>query len=241
MDAMEAMRRFPFSSLADVLGEGGLVVIAPHPDDESLACGGLIAAACAEGRAVRVVIVSDGTGSHPRSHAYPRARLRTLREAEARRAVAALGLAPRHVEFLRLPDRFVPQDGAAARRAVARLQIVARKIDATALFVSWRHDPHCDHVAAFHLAQAAKRELGLALYEYSVWGAALSPAAPVTPVAAGFRLRIDEHRARKRRAIAAHRSQVTGLIADDPGGFRLSAADLARFSGPFETFIASGE
>src|ERR1700683_1361707 len=53
----------PYSTLEERLGGGGLVVIAPHPDDESLACGGLIAEAYAQGRLVRVVIVSDGTGS----------------------------------------------------------------------------------------------------------------------------------------------------------------------------------
>jgi len=114
-EALEAMRRLPFANFSDITSDGGLVVIAPHPDDESLACGGLIARACSEGRPVRVVVVSDGTGSHPRSRVYPRMRLRTLREEEARRAVCALGLAPRHLTFLRLPDRFVPHQGARAR------------------------------------------------------------------------------------------------------------------------------
>lgn len=240
-EALQAAQAFEFAELGEVLGQGGLVVIAPHPDDESLACGGLIAGACAKGRAVKVIIVSDGTGSHPRSRAYPRTRLRALREAEARRAVAALGLAPRHLEFLRLPDRFVPHDGAGARRAVERIVRAAREVDAAALFVSWREDPHCDHVAAYHLARAAQGELGVKLYEYSVWGATLGPLARVAPVTAGFRLRTEAHRARKRRAIAAHKSQLGGLIADDPTGFSLSAADLARFSGPFETFIETRE
>jgi LmbE family N-acetylglucosaminyl deacetylase len=238
-EAMMAMQRFPIGSLSDVLGEGGVLVIAPHPDDESLACGGLIAEACATDRAATVIVVSDGTGSHPRSRAYPRARLRALREAEARHAVSALGLAPRCLEFLRLPDRFVPSEGAAACAAVEQIVVAAKKISAAALFVSWRHDPHCDHEAAYSLARAAQGELGIALYEYSVWGAALKWSTHVTPVSSGFRLRIGGHRARKRRAIAAHKSQITGMIADDPTGFRLSSTDLARFAGPFENFIAS--
>ncbi len=121
-EALEAARSFAFATLAERLGDGGLVVIAPHPDDESLACGGLIAEAHAEGRPVRVVIVSDGTGSHPASKTYPRARLRELRENEAREAVAELGLDPgREVVFLRLPDRFVPSDGPLAEKAIARI------------------------------------------------------------------------------------------------------------------------
>jgi len=240
-EALEAMRWLPCADLGDAVGEGRLVVIAPHPDDESLACGGLIARACREGRPVRVVIVSDGTGSHLRSRAYPRLRLRGLREAEARRAVGALGLAPRHLAFLRLPDRFVPHEGAGARAAVERIVAAARQADASALFVSWRHDPHCDHQAAFSLARCAQQRLGARLFEYTVWGAALPPLAPVTPVTSGFRLFVGRERARKRRAVAAHASQTTGLIADDPTGFRLTGADLARFAGPFESFVTAGE
>jgi hypothetical protein len=75
------------------------------------------------------------------------------------------------------------------------------------------------------------------LYEYTVWGATLAPGAPVTPVIDGFRVAIERRRARKRRAIAAHRSQTTGMIEDDPRGFRLTAADLARFDRPYESFF----
>jgi LmbE family N-acetylglucosaminyl deacetylase len=230
-----------YRRLSDVVGQGGLVIVAPHPDDESLACGGLIAEACAQGRATRVIVVSDGTGSHPRSKRYPKARLRTLRESEALRAVGALGLAPRHVSFLRLPDRFVPTSGAAAQSAVERIAACARSISAGALFVSWRHDPHCDHQASYQLARAAQRLLaGVTLYEYSVWGSALPPSTPVAALGDGFRLAIARP-ARKRRAIAAHRSQTTSLINDDPGGFRLSPADLARFAKPYESFFTATE
>ena len=114
-------------------------------------------------------------------------------------------------------------------------------IGASALFVSWRHDPHCDHQAAYRLARAAQRRLGAPLFEYTVWGAALKPHTPVTPVTSGFRLALERERKRKRHAVAAHESQTTDLIADDPSGFRLSAADLARFAGPFEAFMACSE
>jgi len=240
-EAMRAMGGFAVAKIAAVAGRGGVVVIAPHPDDESLGCGGLISQACAEGRRVKVIVVSDGTGSHPRSRAYPRTRLRALRESEARRAASALGLAPRCVDFLRLRDRFVPGGGPTARVAVERIVAAAREIDATALFVSWRHDPHCDHRAAYFLARAAQRELGSALFEYSIWGAALQASTPVTPATAGFRLKIGRMRALKRRAIAMHKSQVSAMIGDDPSGFRLSAKDLLRLSGPFEAYVASDE
>ena len=73
------------------------------------------------------------------------------------------------------------------------------------------------------------------------FGARRWPNTLVTPVVSGFRLRIGAHRLRKRRAIAAYRSQLGVLIEDDPDGFRLAAEDLARFSGPFESFMESVE
>jgi LmbE family N-acetylglucosaminyl deacetylase len=240
--ALAATHSLAYATLSQRLGDGGLVVVAPHPDDESLACGGLIAQACAEGRPTSVVIVSDGSGSHPASKQYPRNRLRALREAEARRAVDALGLAPRNLVFLRQPDRSVPSEGIAASAAIDRIVACATKVAAKALFVSWRHDPHCDHQASYRIARAAQRRLaGVTLYEYTVWGTSLARAAPVSPVVDGFRIRIDRHRARKSRAIAAHRSQTTDMIADDPHGFRLSSADLARFAGPYESFFVGVE
>ncbi len=239
-EALEAAHSFPFSTLDERLGSGGLVVIAPHPDDESLACGGLIAEACAQGKDVRIVVVSDGTGSHPASRTHPKTRLRDLREAEAREAASELGLDPDNVVFLRLPDRFVPSEGPAGERAVLKIVECLDEVRAKALFVSWRHDPHCDHQAAYRIARSAQhRRPATKLYEYSVWGAALPAATPVEPMRAGFRLRIDRVRARKQRAIAAHRSQTSDLINDDPTGFRLTGADLERFDLPSESFFES--
>ncbi len=49
-------------------GAAPIVVLAPHPDDESLGCGALLAAAFA-GKGARVVCLTDGSGSHPGSRA----------------------------------------------------------------------------------------------------------------------------------------------------------------------------
>ena len=44
-EVLEAAGSLPFATLEERLGDGGLIVVAPHADDESLACGGLIAEA----------------------------------------------------------------------------------------------------------------------------------------------------------------------------------------------------
>ena len=240
-ELLAAMRAFAFATLPERLGAGGLLVVAPHPDDESLGCGGLIAEACREGRPVRIVVVSDGTGSHPASKTHRKARLMRLREEETRHAARELGLDPRHIVFLRLPDRYVPSEGPAADEAIEKILACALEVGAEAIFVSWRHDPHCDHQASYRLARSVQRRRPTArLYEYAIWGSALPPGTPIERVCDGFRIPIDRHAlAKKRRAIAAHRSQTTDLIRDDPSGFRLSTADLVRFEQPFEAFFGS--
>lgn len=107
----QGAKQLPVTSLDRIVGLRGIVVVAPHPDDETLGCGGLIALAHDAGRAIRIIVVSDGCGSHPNSRSHPPNRLRDLRECETRAAVAALGLDEAALAFLRLPDRHVPNEG----------------------------------------------------------------------------------------------------------------------------------
>jgi LmbE family N-acetylglucosaminyl deacetylase len=239
-ELLAAAHSFPFRPLREMLEDQPFIVIAPHPDDESLACGGLLAEACRQGLRGKVVVVSDGVGSHPNSKAYPPDRLRSLREEEARQAAAELGLKPEDILFLGLPDRFVPSEGEEAERAIGAIADCAREIGARSLFVSWRHDPHCDHEASYQIARAVQRRFGkLRLFEYVVWGHTLPPSTEVDPIG-GFRVQVDQEALeKKRRAVAAHRSQTTSLIDDDPDGFRFTQSGLARFDLPYEFFFES--
>ncbi|MCJ2012092.1 PIG-L deacetylase family protein [Methylobacterium sp. J-076] len=239
---LAAADSLPLADLDALVGAGGLVVVAPHPDDESLGCGGLIAAARAAGRDVRLVVVSDGCGSHTHSALYPPEKLRTLREAETLRAVAVLGMEPGHVTFLRLPDAHVPSGGPQAEAAAQAVARAAAACAAGAVFVTWRHDPHCDHKAAAAIVGLARRHMpGVRIYEYPVWGWTLPPETEVGPPPQGLRLDVSPYRAVKAKAVAAHESQVSDLIADDPTGFRLEPAMIERLCGPSERFVAVAE
>lgn len=232
------MRHLPVRPVEDLLQQGPFLVLAPHPDDESLGCGGLIAAACAADSLVHVLILTDGAGSHPRSAAVPPDRLRLLRAQEARDAVAALGLPSHRLGFLGLPDTRSPMAGeplALAAQAVATL--IRRERIATVL-APWRHDPHCDHQSAHLIAVLAASQTGARHRAYPVWGWTLPPHAPLAgPAPAGVRFDVAAFLGAKRRAIAAHRSQYAGLITDDPGGFQLPPGFLALFDGPYETLL----
>ena len=240
---LKAAHRLPFRPVREALENRSFIVIAPHPDDESLGCGGLITDACRQGLRGKVVIVSDGAGSHPNSKAYPSNRLTSLREEEAKRAGAVLGLKPEDILFLRLPDRFVSFEGEEAERAIGAIVDGVRAIGAGSMFVSWRHDPHCDHQASYEIARQVQDRVGVVrLFEYVVWGHTLPPSTEVGPIHSGFKIRIDgETLEKKRRAIAAHRSQTTDLIDDDPSGFLFTQMDLAQFDRPYEFFLESHE
>ena len=108
-EVLTAAHSLPFRAVRYALEDRPFVVVAPHPDDESLACGGLIADACRQEVRGKVVIVSDGSGSHPNSRAYAPDRLASLREEEARQAGAELGLKPADI---------VPSEGEDAERAI---------------------------------------------------------------------------------------------------------------------------
>ena len=227
----------PIVPVEDLIGTGGVLVIAPHPDDETLGCGGLLAIAKSAGRSVHVVIVSDGAQSHPNSRKYPCPKLSKLRERETMTACGALGLSSHDISFLRLPDSNVPSSGESACNSIADMAIRARAIDAGTIFVTWRNDPHCDHQASFALARAAAHQTNSKLLQYPIWGHTRADRMTLSAPPQGFRLDITQVLDRKKAAIAAHRSQTTYMIDDDPDGFILSPEMIARFERGFEIFL----
>jgi LmbE family N-acetylglucosaminyl deacetylase len=238
-DYHHAWRGLPIGRLDDIIGPGTGLVLAPHPDDESLGCGGLIAACVAAGRAPLVVILTDGAGSHPHSRAYGPDRLRTVRANEARAAAAQLGLPPERLVFLDEPDTSAPHDGPRFAAVVAKLlRLVRREAACTAILAPWRHDPHCDHEAAALAAAAVAAAAGIRALAYPVWGWTLAADTTIHgPPGTGWRLDIGAFLPSKRNAIQAHRSQFGGLITDDPTGFCLPPDLLSVFDSPYETFV----
>ncbi len=237
-DALRRMESLPLAPLATILGGRAPLILAPHPDDESLGCGGLIAEACAQRLIPHILVVTDGTGSHPGSRTYPAPRLRALREIEARAAVAALGLASDRVGFLGLRDTAVPRGGEVFAAAIAAVVDALQERECGVLLGPWQHDPHGDHEATHAIAASAASRAGVLHLAYPVWGWTLPPDAALDgPEPAGYRLDIARHLPAKRCAIAAHASQHGRVITDDPGGFRLPAHLLTLFDRGFETFL----
>ena len=237
IEVLSRLRTLP-AEIDTIARFANAMVLAPHADDESLGCGGLISELVARGTPPVVVIVTDGTGSHPSSRAYPFLRLRNLREREALEAVTILGVPASRLFFLRLRDTATPSSGPEFDSVVTRLTKLMRELRCDALFAPWIHDPHCDHEAAQLIARAAVKRTGAALFSYPVWGWLLAndTILPDT-IVNGWRLDIRKHLPSKRRAIAAHASQYSNLISDDPDGFRLPSSLLSVFEQPYEVFL----
>jgi LmbE family N-acetylglucosaminyl deacetylase/protein-L-isoaspartate O-methyltransferase len=213
-----------------------LLVLSAHPDDETLAAGGLIASAAARGIAVQVVIVTDGSASHPDSPTTTPGDLARMR---AREAFEAIGLlAPdASLSLLGVADGQVRENEAAVTAAI---DAAVADADSRALVLApWRGDGHRDHRLVGELAAAAAQRHGRRLIEYPVWmwhwG---TPESVDLSDARAFTLSAAERRT-KGRAIAAHRSQVAAL-SPQPGDEAMLRPDfLEHFDAAHELFFAA--
>jgi len=224
-----------------VTGFGTTLIVAPHADDESLGCGGVISLLRKYGQTVYIVLLSDGTLSHPNSKEYPAEKLRDLREQELIDAARILGVNEENIIFCRYPDRNVPTTrDERFEHTVENLTKMLHAIKPQSIFVPWRRDPHPDHQAAFQLINSAET-LNAKIYEYPIWLQELGEKedAPAQQEVMPFRLNISSVLDKKQEAILQHRSQITDLINDDPEGFQLSQEMLDQFNVPYETFFIS--
>jgi len=236
-EAHTSMRALPVRAVAALVAAGPLVILAPHPDDESLGCGGIIAACCTAGMPPFVVVITDGAGSHPNSIVYPPGRLVALRQAEARAAVAWLGLPADRIGFLGLPDTRSPLEGSGLEEASERVVKVVRRVGAGAVLATWASDPHCDHLSAHRIGARAAAVCGVRHLAYPVWGWTLPDDAEVEAVHGGMQVDVSALLTVKRHAILAHRSQYAGVIPDDPAGFQMSEGFMEMFLGSHEVVL----
>jgi len=233
--------RLPLLPASKLSEFGSTLVVAPHPDDESLGCGGAIALLRRMNCLVRVLVMSDGTLSHPGSRRYPAPALQALREAETLCALTKLSVAPDAITFLRLKDGSVPTVGATTfDETVAHCLAYLAAVAPATIILPWRCDPHADHRATWTIIHTAVAALNPAprLVEYPIWNwdPTQQNGAPTAGVKA-WRLDISTVLQQKLQAIAAHSSQTTNLIDDDPTGFRLTPEMLANFTHPWELYL----
>ena len=204
---------------------GSYLVVVPHPDDEALMFGGLLAHLAIRETPVHVVAVTDGDAAYP--GITEGETLAAVRRAEQARAMAALGLERTTVTRLGVPDGQVASHENGVTEAVAGI-IVEHRIDV--VLAPWVRDHHTDHEACGRAARlaAGTARRPITLVSGLFWALLRDAAADDTRLNA-LELTNDE-RTRKIAAIERHRSQVGTTVVDEPvlGEVELSIARWAR-------------
>lgn len=204
------LAELPEVSVEQLVPEGHrAVIIAPHPDDEVLGCGGLLQGLAALDRPIQLISVTDGSASHPGSRRWPVERLSVVRPQETAQALHRLGVPLHSLKWLRAGFT----DGKVAAREAQLSGFIQRYLKPNdVVFTTWREDGHCDHEAVGRASAQAALNTGVTLYELPVW--TWHWATPEDAQVPWHRARkiplTCESVARKRHAIHAFASQLEG-------------------------------
>lgn len=159
-----------------------ILVVAPHPDDESIGCGGLLSI---YGKQCDVLVITDGDSKNGETD------IADIRESEFERAISLTGV--RNHFFLRIPERKINL----FKDRISEIKFS----EYNHIFVPNRYDEHKDHVAVYKIIKRLVNKKSK-LYEYEVWTPLRIPNIYVD---------ISEVSENKINMIKAHESQVAEL------------------------------
>jgi LmbE family N-acetylglucosaminyl deacetylase len=211
--------------------DGVTVIVAPHQDDETLACGGIIARKRNEGLPVHIIFITDGSASHPGHARLHPSDVATLRRSEAMQAVACLGVERSAVHFLDEPDGSLKTISPERRQnLVARLTGLIGAINPGEIFLPCNPDGSSEHDATFGFVTDAVRDSGLRpdIWQYPVW----SWWNPVVLLRRWLdtrdcrRLPLEDYRQHKQQAVRCYQSQITPLPPDSVAALPTVLVDI---------------
>lgn len=203
---------------------GPALVVAPHPDDETIGAGMLISKLVRGRVNVNVVIVTDGAASHAASPLWPKRRLISARKRESRRALLRQGVPAGRVRFLDLADGTLSGQPKSCARTVR--QVVARFRHLGLIVGPAETDAHPDHreiARALTSCRSPARRLCYKVWPHDSRRARASVAVFATSSSV------------KRSWLKLYRTQL-GMIRDDPRGFAIARHELNNFCRPIERF-----
>jgi LmbE family N-acetylglucosaminyl deacetylase/SAM-dependent methyltransferase len=223
-----------------------VVVVAAHPDDETVGAGGALRAMHRAGAQITIVVATDGEAAYPDLDAAARRDLARVRRAELGAALHTQGLSGVPVHWLGLPD-----SGLTDHLDELRQALVPLLAGADAYLAPWSGDPHPDHQAA-GLAAAAAAPVTTHGWAYPIWmWAWTAPDDPAVPWHHAHVIPLDTAaRAARRAAVACFVSQVgpgpdgsppvlaAGLLDHADRGADLLFRQPRAASAPVELFTA---
>lgn len=138
---------------------GRVLIVAPHPDDETLGAGGLTAALCVQGVEVAIAAVTDGENAYP-----DEPDLGQVRRREQSEALAILGVRSSRVHRFGLPD----SDVSSHEEELSHL-LESLVTPHTYILAPWQRDYHPDHEACGRAAARIAAQTGAQLFSYLFW------------------------------------------------------------------------
>jgi N-acetylglucosamine malate deacetylase 1 len=205
-----------------------VLVIAPHPDDESIGCGGVICLHAARGDCVEIIFLTSGELGLKH---LPREQAWQIRECEAKTAAKILGAEA--LTFLRLPDWFVTER---VEEAAAKVGVLLRRKTPQIVYLPHAGEWHPDHRAALPVVQTALRaDAGPAptLLTYEVW-TPLSEYDLVEDITSSMTSKV--------RAVRCYRSQLQDFHYDRAvqglNQYRGALAGSSRYAEVFQSHQA---
>jgi LmbE family N-acetylglucosaminyl deacetylase len=211
------------------------VVLAPHPDDETLGCGGLVAIKRDRGVPVTVVFMTDGASSH--AHLMPIDELAERRRDEATAATGILGVESADIRFLPFPDGDLAGSPDAA---VEQVQQVLADTSATQLLVPHPDEPPSDHSVTFRFAERAVRQsrgtIDALLYPVWLWDQWPWTNPLAAPRARHSMLAVAERAARGRLGLAlcrklTHKIDIEAVLDRKRAALAAHATQTSRIDG----------
>ena len=205
---------FARSRRLDPIEPGRTLVISPHPDDECLGCGALLARlASDDSGSAHVAYVTDGSKSHPGHPSLSSTNLALNRREEARAALAVLGVPWSNAHHLNVEDGSLAHLGAQSSQAlVDKLSDLFAELRPNRIVLPLRCDGSTEHDSCFeHVARALRRaDVSARLLEFPVW-AAWRPQLLATPLRTArtvHRFATRRWLRQKEAALRCHRSQL---------------------------------
>lgn len=181
-----------------------IVLLAPHPDDEILPCGGILAQLSALDIPILIVAVTDGEASHPGSRFWSKEKLQDVRPEESSEALELLNIKAQVVR-LKLPDGQISFYKGTLASQLEQL------IDGNDVVISpWLLDGHPDHEAVTDVASQLTNRLAIPLIEVPIWmWHWASPTESRIPWQRARLVKLAETtRDNKQKALQAFRSQL---------------------------------
>jgi LmbE family N-acetylglucosaminyl deacetylase len=224
--------RAPAPATLEAPEPGTVLVLAPHPDDEVLGCGGTLCLHARQGDRVHV-LVAFAEDPDPITPVDEEAS--EMRRAEARAGGAELGISA--YEFWDYPDGIEPEPvllQLASRRLATRIAEIAPRT----VYAPWIGEHSIDHHV---LARAALLALEMAEFDGRSWGYEVwTPLVPtrivdITPVWEAKRAAIVRHASQLRHGDLVHRT--LGLNAQRSSYL----SRLARYGEAFAPLTGAAE